>query len=145
MTTDPKEALERLKARAVKEELAAGNVQGPSFRGSEWGADIIAAHRQHAADLSWLIAEREGLERAKGADVDMLAAFTALVDAVAPDPGDQPLQSAFPAQWTLWKDRTRIRLELPFLLLHLFQNGPNQFLRGLPCALSNPNPQQEGS
>jgi hypothetical protein len=62
-TADPKEALERLKARAAKEELAAGKVQGPSFRGSEWGADIIAEHRQHADDLSWLIAEREGLER----------------------------------------------------------------------------------
>jgi hypothetical protein len=60
---EDKEALERLKARAAKEELAAGNVQGPNCRGTEWGADIIAAHRQHAADLSWIIAEREGLER----------------------------------------------------------------------------------
>ena len=47
---DP-ELLAQLEAWALDEEKAARGVQGPSFVGTEWGADIIERHRERAALL----------------------------------------------------------------------------------------------
>lgn len=56
----------RLEALARREDKAAGGVQGPSFRGSEWGADIIASHRQNAHDIRTVLAVLEEGRRAIG-------------------------------------------------------------------------------
>jgi hypothetical protein len=55
---EEREAVARLKLRAEQEARWAGNVQGPAFRGTQWGADIIDEHRQHAADLRLLLSRR---------------------------------------------------------------------------------------
>lgn len=52
-------ARERLREWAIAEDKAATGVQGPAFVGSAWGADIIAAHKQRAADLRLLLAHQE--------------------------------------------------------------------------------------
>jgi hypothetical protein len=44
-------AVERLTALAASEDKAAGGVTSKALTGTEWGADIIAAHRQNASDI----------------------------------------------------------------------------------------------
>lgn len=47
---------------ADEEVRLAGRVQGPAFKGTEWGADIIAAHRTKAATLRAAAERIEELE-----------------------------------------------------------------------------------
>jgi hypothetical protein len=64
MTPSPiSEVTRRLEEEAAKlERDAQHHVQGPAFKGSEWGADIIARELQFASDLRAILAYVETLE-----------------------------------------------------------------------------------